>query len=85
VFLFFAAFGLSNLMLAAFNLLPIPPLDGSAIIERFIPMRHLPRYYHFRQRAMPFFIIFILVDYQFLHIGTNLLPDLERWWLGLLN
>jgi Zn-dependent protease len=85
VFLFFAAFGLSNLVLAAFNLVPIPPLDGSAIIERFIPIRHLPRYYHFRQRAMPFFIIFILVDYQFLHIGTNLLPDLERWWLGLLN
>src|SRR5665213_1208283 len=28
------ALGLSNLLLAAFNLLPIPPLDGSAIIER---------------------------------------------------
>lgn len=83
--LFFAAFGLVNLVLAAFNLVPIPPLDGSAIIERFIPMRHLPRYYHFRQRFLPFFFIFILVDYQFLHVGTNLLPDLERWWLGLLS
>ena len=41
-------FGLVNLMLAAFNLLPIPPLDGSAIIERFIPTRHLPSYYQLR-------------------------------------
>ena len=70
--------------LAAFNLLPIPPLDGSAIIERFIPTRHLPRYYHFRARALPFFFIFIIIDFSFLHIGTNLLPNLENWWLGRL-
>jgi Zn-dependent protease len=78
------ALGLVNLVLAAFNLLPIPPLDGSAIIERFIPMKHLPRYYHFRQRAMPFFIVFIILDYTFLHIGTNYLSDLENWWFNLL-
>ena len=74
-----------NLVLAAFNLVPIPPLDGSAIIERFIPMRHLPSYYHFRQRALPFFFLFIIVDYSFLHIGTNWLNDLEVWWLNLLR
>ncbi|MHB8380061.1 MAG: site-2 protease family protein [Acidimicrobiales bacterium] len=82
--LFGIAFGLVNLVLAVFNLLPIPPLDGSAVIERFIPMRHLPRYYHFRQRALPFFFIFLFLDYSFLHIGTNLLPDLENWWVNLL-
>jgi len=84
VLLFGVAFGTVNLVLAVFNLLPIPPLDGSAIIERFIPTRHLPRYYHFRQRALPFFFIFIIVDYSFLHVGTNLLPDLANWWLNLL-
>jgi Zn-dependent protease len=83
-FTFGAALGLVNLVLAAFNLLPIPPLDGSAIIERFIPMRHLPRYYHFRQRALPFFFVFIILDYSFLHIGTNFLPNLENWWYNLL-
>ena len=41
VLLFFIAFGLVNLVLAVFNLIPIPPLDGSAIIERFVPSRHL--------------------------------------------
>jgi Zn-dependent protease len=84
VFLFFVAFGLVNLVLAAFNLIPIPPLDGSAIIERFIPMRNLPAYYRFRARALPFFFVFILVDYQFLHLGTNWLYDLENWWLNKL-
>jgi Zn-dependent protease len=84
LFNFGEALGLVNLVLAAFNLLPIPPLDGSAIIERFIPMKHLPRYYHFRQRAMPFFIGFIILDYAFLHIGTNYLSDLENWWFNLL-
>jgi Zn-dependent protease len=83
-FNFGEALGLVNLILAAFNLLPIPPLDGSAIIERFIPMRHLPRYYHFRARALPFFFIFIIIDFSFLHIGTNLLPNLENWWLSRL-
>jgi Zn-dependent protease len=78
------ALGLVNLILAVFNLLPIPPLDGSAIIERFIPMRRLPRYYHFRARALPFFFIFIIIDFSFLHIGTNLLPNLENWWLSRL-
>ncbi|HEY5111862.1 MAG TPA: site-2 protease family protein [Acidimicrobiales bacterium] len=84
LFNFGEALGLVNLVLAAFNLIPIPPLDGSAIIERFIPMKHLPRYYHFRQRAMPFFVVFIIVDYSFLHIGTNYLSDLENWWFNLL-
>lgn len=76
------AIGLMNLTLAAFNLLPIPPLDGSAIIERFIPMRSLPRYYQWRAKALPFLMIFILVDSLFFHVGTNWLSDLQTWWLS---
>jgi Zn-dependent protease len=83
-FTFGVAFGTVNLILAVFNMLPIPPLDGSAIIERFIPTRHLPSYYHFRQRALPFFFIFIILDYSFFHVGTNLLPDVATWWQNLL-
>jgi Zn-dependent protease len=81
---FGAAFGLVNLILAVFNMIPIPPLDGSAIIERFIPTRNLPRYYHLRARALPFLFFFIIIDFAFLHIGTNLLSDLENWWLHLV-
>jgi Zn-dependent protease len=32
-----AAFGIINVVLAVFNLIPIPPLDGSSIIARFLP------------------------------------------------
>ncbi len=31
------AFGIVNVVLAVFNLIPIPPIDGSAVIERFLP------------------------------------------------
>ncbi len=45
--------GFANVLLAVFNILPIPPLDGSAILERFIPDRLLPSYYRIR----PFMLI----------------------------
>jgi Zn-dependent protease len=32
-----AAFGIVNVVLAVFNLLPIPPLDGSSVVARFLP------------------------------------------------
>ena len=78
------ALGVSNLLLAAFNLLPIPPLDGSAIIERFLPRRSLPRYYHLRARALPVFFILLILFFTFSHLGDNWLFDLENWWINLL-
>jgi Zn-dependent protease len=41
-------FSLINLLLGLFNLLPIPPLDGSALIERVLPADWLPHWYRFR-------------------------------------
>ncbi len=76
--------GLVNLVLAAFNLVPIPPLDGSAIIERFLPRRSLPRYYHLRARALPVLFICIILLFTFTHVGEDWLYNLESWWLRLL-
>jgi Zn-dependent protease len=42
------AFAVVNLFLGLFNLLPIPPLDGSALLERLLPARWLPNWYRFR-------------------------------------
>jgi Zn-dependent protease len=53
--------GLLNVVLALFNLLPIPPLDGSAILERFLPDRWRPGYYRFRQYS-----IFVLLGLMLL-------------------
>jgi Zn-dependent protease len=76
--------GLVNLVLAVFNLIPIPPLDGSAIIERFLPRRSLQRYYHLRQRALPVFFILLIVFFTFSHLGDSWLDDLETWWYNLV-
>jgi Zn-dependent protease len=50
-----------NVILAAFNLLPIPPLDGSAVIERFLPREWAPHWYRFRQYSMGLLLIVVLM------------------------
>ena len=79
------ALGISNLLLAAFNLLPIPPLDGSAIIERFVPNRHLVSYYHLRARALPIVLAFVILSEYVFHFGSNALGNLEIWWQNLIR
>lgn len=58
---FLPLFIMVNLYLMFFNLLPIPPLDGSSIIAFFLPMRYLPAYYKVQQYALPIFLIIIFV------------------------
>src|SRR4051794_37039792 len=59
---FLLAFGFVNVILAAFNLIPIPPLDGSAMIERLLPRAWWPGWLRFRQYSMGllFLVIFLL-------------------------
>jgi Zn-dependent protease len=52
--------GLLNVVLCLFNLLPIPPLDGSAIIERFLPDRWWPAYLKFRRYSFALLLVFML-------------------------
>ncbi len=44
--------GAVNALIAAFNLIPIPPLDGSAVLERLLPAAALPGYYRLRSTLM---------------------------------
>ena len=46
------SFAFVNMFLGVFNLLPIPPLDGSALIERVLPREWLPHWYRFRPYGM---------------------------------
>lgn len=59
--MFLPLFCMINLYLMFFNLLPIPPLDGSSIIALFIPERYLPKWYSIQRYALPIFMICILV------------------------
>lgn len=46
-----------NLSLAFFNLIPLPPLDGSSILVPFLKGRALHIYYQIQQYAMPILIV----------------------------
>jgi len=56
VVLIFAAV---NLFLGLFNLVPIPPLDGAALLERVLPRDWLPAWHRFRPYGV--LVIFFLV------------------------
>lgn len=58
--LFLPMFCLINLYLMFFNLIPIPPLDGSSIIALFIPVKWLPKWYSIQHYAFPIFMICII-------------------------
>lgn len=77
-------FAIVNVFLGVFNFLPIPPLDGSAIVERVMPKEWLPGWYRFRQYGI--LILFLLV-FSFSGVLSNrvfdpILVHLYRFVLG---
>lgn len=52
---------LINLFLMFFNILPIPPLDGSSIFAFFCPAKSLPTYYRIQQYALPIFLVLVIL------------------------
>jgi Zn-dependent protease len=64
------AFAIVNLFLGVFNLVPIPPLDGAALLERVLPREWLPGWQRFRPYGM--LVIFALVFWG----GSGLLGHL---------
>lgn len=50
-----------NLMLMFFNLIPLPPLDGSCIIALFLNERGMQTYYKVERYAMPVFIAVLIL------------------------
>lgn len=58
-----------NLVLCFFNLIPLPPLDGSSIIGYFVPDRYLGRYYDIQRYAMPILLIVLYVLPEFFHVN----------------
>ena len=76
VWYFGAYFCTVNLCLAFFNLIPIPPLDGSSIIAPLLSDRALAVYYKVQQYGMFILLLFIIViPYMFPQI------DILGWYL----
>ena len=55
------AFGIVNVVLASFNLIPVPPLDGSAVVERLLPASLWPRYLRLRQYSMGLLLLGVVL------------------------
>lgn len=68
--MFLPMFALVNLYLMFFNLLPIPPLDGSSIFAFFMPVKWLPKYYKVQQYAFPIFMIVAILLPYIIHVNV---------------
>jgi Zn-dependent protease len=67
--------GYTNVLIAVFNLIPIPPLDGSAVVERFLPASAIPGYYRLRSYSMVLVLLLVflapnVLDTLFSHAGN---------------
>ncbi len=73
--------GFANIMLGIFNCIPCPPLDGAALLERFIPVRMLPDYYRMQRFLMflPFALILL-----FHNQWSAFVDHVLSWWTARL-
>jgi Zn-dependent protease len=73
---------LTNLVMFAFNLFPIPPLDGGRILLSFLPHRLA---YQFAQiEPYGFFIVMALVYFKIIHFWMMPLMAVAQYVLQLL-
>ncbi len=59
--MFLPMFTLINLYLMFFNLIPLPPLDGSSIFALILPKKYLSKYYAIERYALPILLIVVIV------------------------
>lgn len=72
--------GAVNVLLAVFNLIPIPPLDGSAVIERVLPGRYLGSYLRLRRVMLP---VALVTFFLFPSVIQNLISPVINFWVKM--
>ena len=79
-FLFWGSF--MNVGLFVFNMIPVPPLDGSVLFERLLPARWWPTYLRYRQYTMPLLMGLVILNFiLYPHGPLNwLFNHLYTWW-----
>lgn len=64
-------FGLININLAIFNLLPIPPLDGSKVLFSVLPNRTVEKIQKYQMYISIGFLVILFLDRRFLNGGLT--------------
>ena len=77
---------LINVLLAVFNMMPIPPLDGSHILAYFLPPELSAKYQQIQQYGFMILIIFIMtplfnIVYYFVNIVNSVFISIIRLFL----
>lgn len=73
-----------NLSLAFFNLIPLPPLDGSSVLVVFLKGRALQTYYRIQRYSMPILLVVLYIlpellgiDLVGMYFNVTMYPMLE--------
>lgn len=77
---FFEIFAVLNLVLAVFNMLPIPPLDGSKVLAGLLPARWAEKIYLYEQYGFILMIIILMTGL----LGKVIDPVMSGYY-GLMN
>ena len=83
---FLVLFFMLNAGLAIFNLLPIPPLDGSHLMAMILPARIYFKYVKYERYisfALVLLLVFDILSIPLFYLSTLLLSGLE-WIVGLI-
>jgi Zn-dependent protease len=73
-----------NIILGLFNLIPIPPLDGSRIVAAFLPYKL--SYNYLKMGFMGFFLVIILINFLIMSgFFQSFISFLERWIISTLG
>ena len=77
VYTFFSVFVQINIMFGVFNLIPVPPLDGSRILLVFLPQKAY--YFVIKYERFMMIALMVLLYFDFLTIPLNFMSNGILW------
>jgi len=73
-----------NIALGVFNLLPVPPLDGSKILFGFLPTRQAAEWEDLLNQYGPFLLILLIIPFNGPSTASRLISPIINFMINLL-